>query len=43
VVNAGVQKSEPKMLSNPTMLTSLGTGTPARWSPRIRPIAIRSL
>jgi hypothetical protein len=31
------------MLSNPTTLTCLGTATRARWSPCIRPIAIRSL
>jgi len=43
VVRAGVQKSEPKMLSKPTTLMSAGTLTPACARPRSTPIAMRSL
>ena len=43
VVSAGVQKSEPKMLSKPTTLRSRGTTTPTRASRHVtgRPDAER--
>jgi len=43
VVSGGWQKSEPKMSSNPTTLTSSGTRIPRRSSRRSTPIARRSL
>nr|WP_246354957.1 hypothetical protein [Nocardioides ungokensis] len=43
VVSAGLQKSEPTMLSKPTTLTSPGTSTPRSASRSITPIASMSL